>query len=468
MFERRKIQKILDQYPQLGEEAQSHALQQLASYGKICIPYVLEALQRKRVHVAEGKRIFIKIYAPELMEDFIRILGDPRPDIRGMLKEVILERAGQSAAAVLLDHFDHADFQVRRSVTDLLLSLANKTMVPKVSKFLRHGVKEVQKNAVELLGGIGGPEAARILTSLFDEADWTLRRKAVESICKAKEKESLPALSGLLEKEKDPTIIKCILDAFYAIGDSSICRCVLPLLRNDDLILRQKAVDVLGKTALAEHIPDLMVLMKDGNVNVRRSAVEVLNAIRDPNAGKILIGCIKDSDWWVREIATDALAEISGHNINRLIVNLLEDKDEYIRRSAVEYFNRVVYPPAYQPLLKLLQDKDWWVREKAMIALAKFQNAEIIPHILRLAKDKETQWIIPQVLGELKSPEAIPPLVALSKNGDGSLRASAIKALGNIDHPEALKHIKEAMDDPDPEVAQTAKEIVKEREQWVA
>lgn len=463
MFEKRKTQKIISEFNRFSPQEQGEALEKLCSFGKVVFPFLIESLRRNRIILHDGKRILLKLYKKDYLNDYIQMLNEPRADIRGMVKEVIIEKGGQGAVPTLMDNFDNPGFQIRNSATDVLAKLSTQNLVSKLSKYLNHSQKDVRKNAIELLGRIGGDEAIKNLTALFSNDDWWLRRKAVEAICVTKDTKAVPPLVELLKKEKDPVLVKCILDTFSVIGDERVVSTVLPYLSDSDMITRQKAVDILGKFARAEHVRDLMSLMQASDVNVRRSAVEVLNLIRDPNAGKVLIRCIKDSDWWVREIATDALADISGQNVNRLISDLLNDEDEYIRRSAVEYFNRVKYAPAFKPLIKLLADKDWWVREKAMTALAKFKDPRIIPYVMKLVRDKEIKWVIPQVLGQIGAKEGLPHLISLMGDEDREVRMSALKSMQMIDHPDVIAPLKEATTHPDEEIAKTAREILKSK-----
>ncbi|MBI5184967.1 MAG: HEAT repeat domain-containing protein [Nitrospinae bacterium] len=463
MFERHKIQKILEQFSKLDEKAQREGLEKLAVYGNTAIPYIFDALRRRQVLLTDGRKILSRLYSKDNLDAYIKMLKEPRDDIRGMVKDVIQKIAGAAAIPALMENFGHADFQIRKAVCDLLSAMANDKIIPRISPYLQSKQKDIQKSAIELLGRIGGVQAIPLLTPFFKEEDWWIRRKAVDALCNINDSRALPPLADLLAGEKEPLIIKSILEAFAVIGDKSIVPSVLPFLKHADLVIRQKAVDALGKTAAADHIPDLMKLMRESDVNVRRGAVEVLNMIKDPQAGKVLIKCVKDSDWWVREIATDALAEISGGNINQMLVRLLSDPDENVRRSAVEYFNRVAYPPAYESLLRLLDDRDWWVREKAITALGKLNKPEAIPHIMRLVNDAEIKWAIPHALGEIKSEKALPYLLALLKDADKAVRISTLKAIQNLDHPDVIPGIKETALDHDLEVADTALAILKNK-----
>ncbi len=141
-------------------------------------------------------------------------------------------------------------------------------------------------------------------------------------------------------------------------GDISIDK-VARLLRDPDLEVQSKAVDVIIKINHPETVKFLIPALKDESEYTRRSAVEVLNEIGDANSVKDLLGALKDDDWWVRARAGDALAEIGGPKVMNAVLELIQDKDEEIRRSAIEIINSTKDEAAVDHLIKATEDQDW-------------------------------------------------------------------------------------------------------------
>ena len=178
---------------------------------------------------------------------------------------------------------------------------------------------------------------------------------------------------------------------------------VARLLRDPDLDVQNKAVDVIVKVKHPDTVKYLVEALKDESEYTRRSAVEVLNEICDPGSVKDLLAAIKDDDWWVRARAGDALAEIGGPKVINSVLELIKDKDEDIRRTAIEILNATKDESAVDTLIKATDDPDWWVRERAVDALAQIGSKKAIPKLLAmLGSNAKTDTIVVRALGKTR------------------------------------------------------------------
>ena len=90
---------------------------------------------------------------------------------------------------------------------------------------------------------------------------------------------------------------------------------VCALLRDPEIDVQNKAIDVVIKANDPDTIRYLIEMLKDENENARRAAVEVLNEVGNAKSVKHLLEALKDSDWWVRSRAADALGKIGGPRV---------------------------------------------------------------------------------------------------------------------------------------------------------
>ncbi|MFQ5560334.1 MAG: HEAT repeat domain-containing protein [Nitrospinota bacterium] len=469
MLKKYRIQKILKNYIVLDDAGKKELIKQLAGFGNAAFSHVLDSVGRGQILPVDASAILSALYSPKFLDDYIALLAHPQGKIRNLLKQVINIKAGKQGVAALLNNFDHPIPILRSSVVDILKEHVDSGTVFQISQFLGNENRDVVRHSVELLGIIGGPEALDHLLSVFKKSDLQLKRKIVKLFLKNKELGAIDMLSELLETEKDPELLKLILDFFINVlergADKKTVSAIQAHLTSNDLLIRQKAVDALGKAATAAIIPDVLSLLKGTDVNIRRSVVDILNMIKDPKAGEVLIHCIQDKDWWVREIATEALLKLSEQDdtIQKNLLPLLSAKDENTRRIVAEYFNQIVYIPAYQPLLKLLDDEDWWVREKAVSALGKMNNPEAIPFILEHIADTDIRAAIPEALGHIRSEKAVKALLSLLEQDDKVIRLAALKAVGKFDTPDVKDHIKIAVLDGESEISELALNLLEQK-----
>jgi HEAT repeat protein len=78
-----------------------------------------------------------------------------------------------------------------------------------------------------------------------------------------------------------------------------------------------------------------------------------------------------------------------------------------------------------------------------------------------IAATEDTRWQVQEVaseaLGKLRAVEAIPALGKCIQNPISNLRKSAVAAMGEIAHTDALPFIEQASNDNDPDVRKLAR-----------
>ncbi len=220
---------------------------------------------------------------------------------------------------------------------------------------------------------------------------------------------------------------------------------VARMLRDPDLDVQNKAVDVIVKVKHPDTVKYLVEALKDESEYTRRSAVEVLNEICDPSSVKDLLAAIKDDDWWVRARAGDALAEIGGPKVINSVLELIKDKDEDIRRTAIEILNATKDESAVDTLIKATDDPDWWVRERAVDALAQIGSKKAIPKLIAmLGNNAKTDTIVVRALGKLGDADIISKIVPMLQRPERDLQVEVIRAISHLadeKHAETVRNV---------------------------
>jgi serine/threonine-protein kinase len=205
------------------------------------------------------------------------------------------------------------------------------------------------------------------------------------------------------------------------------------MLRDGEIEVQNKAVDVVIKANHPETIKYLVEVLKDENENSRRAAVEVLNVIGTSKSVKFLLEVIADSDWWVRTRAADALGKIGGPRVVDAVLALIKDENQDIRRAAIEILNQTKDERAVAQLLEATKDKDWWVSERAVDALAEIGSSKALPRFIEMLQGeaKSLPTVIRAIgkIGDQKSLEQLLPLLDRSEN---EIKVEAISALAKL------------------------------------
>ncbi len=245
---------------------------------------------------------------------------------------------------------------------------------------------------------------------------------------------------------------------------------VCALLRDPELEVQNRAVELLARARDPETIRHLVPVLKDESEQARRAAVEVLNEVGDVRSVKYLLEAIKDDDWWVRSRAGDALGKIGGPKVIDAVLELVRDKDEDIRRAAIEILNQTKDERAVNHLIEATRDSDWWVSERAVDALAEIGSKRAVPRLYEMlrAGNARALPIVVRAIGKLGDVKSIELLSPLLRSTEKEVRIEAIQALARLADEQRADQIRVQLqtqvDQPDQTIARVAVRALTELE----
>ena len=158
----------------------------------------------------------------------------------------------------------------------------------------------------------------------------------------------------------------------------------------------------------------------------------------------------------------DLLCTSSGHNgepkrqitqnaaISEIITALQIAEDAHTRQILCDILGELRTREAVSVLLMCLDDVDIRVRSSAADSLAKIGDATAGPalfeHYLHIEKEPPVKRMLAAALGAVKYESAIPSLIRDLTDMDGSLRGTAAWSLGNLKAVEALQALNDALE----------------------
>jgi eukaryotic-like serine/threonine-protein kinase len=248
---------------------------------------------------------------------------------------------------------------------------------------------------------------------------------------------------------------------------------VCALLRDPEIDVQNKAIDVVIKANNPDTIQYLIEILKDENENARRAAVEVLNEVGNAKSIKYLLEAIKDSDWWVRSRAGDALGKIGGPRVIDAMLQLVRDKDDDIRRAAIEILNQTKDERAVDSLIQATRDQDWWVSERAVDALAEIGSKKAVPRLVEMLQGAPKAIpIVVRALGKLGDARLIDTLMPFISRPEREVRIEAIQTLSKLvdeRRAEAVRaELQTQVSSPDQTIARMAAAAISELENRMA
>ncbi len=282
-----------------------------------------------------------------------------------------------------------------------------------------------------------------------------------------------------------------------------------------EVVIRQKAAEVLGELGNTEAIPSLVDALEDAEVEVRCAVCKALGQLKNEQAIKPLVTALKDKKAVVRQAVSNALGQIGSAQAVKSLITALNDKDANVREEAARALGqigdaRAIKPlitaltehngleqavafalkklgkPAISPLIALLKHNDQAIRNKASLTLEKLgksATSSLVPVLISENDDARhcaadllekfgwqptkdefgaAYWIIKQQWDKcvgIGAP-AVEPLTVLLGDKDWVVRWAVTKALGQIGDPRSLQPLMFAMGDADANVRHAAAEAL--------
>ena len=394
------------------DEVQQYAVKGLARIGD---PTTAEALLRPRVYRSENPvtRWFVvaalgRLGEASVMEALADALDDEEWVVRNEAAEALKRLATQMAQEETTETVRRLmrllvveNAEVRDLVIETLRGLQSVSVVPLVealelpSPALRAGICDV-------LGRIGAAGIAPAVVEVIDDESPLVREHAIRCLGRLGEPSTIDAVVERLG-DRDGRVVAAAVEALTGFGTGATPFLLNRLRHSRSRQMRTNALVVLGKT-------------------------------RDPAAVLPLIDCLSDSFFRVRRAAADALVE-HGEPAIVAVAELLslpkvavgpvlrcaqEETNTRMRLRAIRSLGELKNAKTLEALRALSGEADEAIARAAEAALLKVQRATC------------ARYYSAYVLGRVRSPRGVKPLLAVLGDPSPIVRYGAVRALGRI------------------------------------
>ncbi|MCX8108432.1 MAG: HEAT repeat domain-containing protein [Verrucomicrobiae bacterium] len=373
-----------------------------------------------------------------------------------------------------------------------------------IGGYLSDADPDVAQTAARALGDIGTQEAQRLLMGALGQADEWNRLAVCEGLFRCAERElkhgsseqAIKIYDTLRRQASVPHQVKAgavrgaivargqnglsllkesLLSQDYITFAAAVCAAseldgqavtmalasVLPNLKPDQQTV---VLQTLGRRADRAALPAVIEMAKSGAPGPRLAAIRALAEIGNPEAAPALLQLMKSPDREVAQAAQESLAAIPGPDIDKAVVQMFDSSDVSERLTAVQLTGRRRMQSAIPSLLKATNDQDGRVRTTALKRLGELgdtaQLEELLGILVRTTDDKDraaAEDAVVTLVGRTGPNESVAATVVSKLTAaNASARSALIKILASIGGPTALKSVREACKDPNPEVKSTA------------
>ena len=408
----RAVEALVSALDDPDDDVQQYAVKGLARIGD---PATAEALLKPRVYRSENPvtRWFAvaalgRLGQPGVVEALTDALDDEEWVVRNeaaeALKRLVAQMARDESSATarrLLRLLIVENAEVRELVIVTLCRLEAVSVIPLVealelrSPALRAGICEV-------LGRIGNAGVAPAVVEVIDDESPLVRERAIRCLGQLREPGSIDPIVDRLG-DRDSRVVAAAIEALTAFG-----RQATPFLLNR--------------------------LRHTRSGQMRTNIIAVLGKGRDPAAVLPLIDCLADTFFRVRRAAADALVEhgeAAMHEVTELLSlpkvavrSVLEcardERNKRMRLRAIRSLGELKNSKTLRLLQALADDPDEAVASTAEEAVLKVQGATW------------ARYYATYVLGRIRSPRGVRPLLRVLGDPSPVVRYGAVRALGRM------------------------------------
>lgn len=367
----------------------------------------------------------------------IDLLRDPDVDQRryaawilGDLKD---SRAVEPITSALRKHTDDA---TDRDIYETVMALA-KHGPPATESLLalaQHGSNAVRREALFALGTMKDPRAAPLFLEALHDPNYRILAKAIEALEKSKDPRAVEPLIPILRDHR-PGFRIAAAQALGAIGDGRAVEPLTITLKDSEGLVRMTAARALGEIKDPRAVEPLLGALKDRMSDVREEAAKALVELPDPRAVKSLIAALGDQSSDVQRQAIEALLRIGAPAFDPLLT-AVQDPSEEVRRGAVQALGVFKDPRAVEPLIPALKDSS--LKYGAAYALGEIGDPRAAEPLLAALQDSPASRTVVAALVKLKDPRSAEPLVAFLEksyemnSGTAREMAKELSSLGEI------------------------------------
>jgi HEAT repeat protein len=193
-------------------------------------------------------------------------------------------------------------------------------------------------------------------------------------------------------------------------------------------------------------------ISNNDSVTIRASEIIALGNSGDRGAINTLVGILNDKKEvaLLRGCAATALGRLSGNEVIIPLINALEDESLIVSRSAVLALSDVGSEQSLLPLTRVLENQNKKELHALIINVLGKVGGHKVRSTLLKALESENSGVkcnAALALGELRTEDAVLPLINLMNDSDECLRGIAASSLGLILDKRAVLPLIEALND---------------------
>lgn len=384
----------------------------------------------------------------------IKALRDTNAGVQDAAMRSLIDIGGETTAYMVLPLLREDAF-LRNTAMIILKEIGRKT-IPLLRNLLKDKDDDVRKFAIDLIIDINYCDYLDDLVILLqNDKNTNVRSSAAKALGIFRHKKAIPQLINALKD--DEWVCFSALEALSLIRDESTVEAIASMLDSNSETIRYSAIETLGKMGmrsaekyLSEHF------MKAGDLEKAATIKSLLmiGAVTDmPGGSDILLDIFINGEWQDRLIALKGLVALKESNAIPVILDIAGSLDPSIPDEMEILFEIKENLRGFdcaKPLLDVLTNKNIKYRAKtiAIEIIEKEGCKPAVPSLIKLFEEnlRDVKRATIKALGEINEPDASMIIFDACSDEDSHVRKYAISAIGKIGDKSAIEHLFKLLD----------------------
>jgi HEAT repeat protein len=343
------------------------------------------------------------------------------PAVSGLLRDeilsdyarLVLERLkSEQADKAMRDALETATDKIKIGILATLGERRDDKAIRPADKLAHSSNPALAKAAIQVIGKIGGKEAAECLSSMkpAEKLVPTQMRAMVECARSLSGNDKVSLCEKVLAGSYKPCHIAALRE-LTNVDTAKASSLIARAIKSNDVKLRRDGFSIVAGTKgkrltrnmlnlLDELSPDqqaelivalgargdkvaldkIMEHIRSNNTEIQDAAVKAVSKLGDAGAVKLLLDMANSPR--LRDSVTKAIAGMKSDNINDALVESLKDRN--LRKAAIQVSIARGNTEAVPGLLKLVQDEDPDVRKEAWTGLATLASGDDMNSMMKI------------------------------------------------------------------------------------
>ncbi len=440
---------VLEVYSTVSDDGREEILRAVIDLGAADPPFLLRVAregnpsERAIAMLELGRTVGASSpFAAEAVRVLFELLAHPEPELRKAAGRALYASGLEPPLPALLD-------RLRNEADDGVFSVVVSLLIARPGVAVTNALVELYDS---LPAGFARVHLAQAIAQRPDrEAELWVRRKladpdaevrrAMVGAARGRPSVFLEELLALAKGDADGRIRAGALGLLAEIRDERVFTLLVEAARDLDLDVRDKAIKALALRRDPRAIPPLLEAASAGEDVVRREALDALLSYTDDRVVEVLLRCATaDESEAIRSHAVLLLQRVRDPRVvDALLPRVREESAVFVKNNLAYTLGMIGDRRALEAVIALTRDPEPMVRATAALVLGLFPPPLPADALRALVKDADpgVRLAVVEALAALAAAESRDVLFEALLDADSAVRRRALLAVGSFQEPAA-------------------------------